>query len=69
MDGDVSVTDTITLNVGGMTCESCESTVHNAIIAINGVSSASVSHVDSSAIVNSTDVSREKLVAAIRGAG
>ena len=69
MVGDVSVSDTITLNVGGMTCESCEATVKNALIAIKGVSSANVSHIDSSAIVSSIDVERDKLVAAIRGAG
>ena len=69
MVGDVSVSDTITLNVGGMTCGSCEATVHNALIAIKGVSSTRVSHVDSSAIVSSIDVDRDNLVAAVRDAG
>ena len=69
MDGSVSVSDTITLNVGGMTCESCESTVHSALISIGGVGSATVSHVDSSAIVNSKGVGRDVLSSAIRRSG
>ena len=69
MDGSVSVSDTITLNVGGMTCESCESTVHSALISIKGVDSATVSHVDSSAIVNSKGVGRDVLSSAIRSSG
>ena len=69
MVGSVSVYDTITLSVGGMTCESCESTVHSALISIKGVDSATVSHVDSSAIVNSKGVGRDVLSSAIRSSG
>lgn len=69
MDGSVSASDTTTLNVGGMTCESCESTVHSALISLEGVESATVSHVDSSAIINSLGVNREVLSAAIRSSG
>ena len=36
MDGSVSASDTTTLSVGGMTCGSCESTVHSALISIEG---------------------------------
>ena len=69
MDGSVSVSNTITLNVGGMTCESCESTVHSALISLEGVESAIVSHVDSSAIINSKGVDRDTLSAAVRSSG
>ena len=69
MDGSVSASDSTTLNVGGMTCESCESTVHSALISLDGVESAIVSHADSSAIINSKGVGREALTAAIRSSG
>ena len=69
MDGRVSVSDSTTLNVGGMTCESCESTVHSALISLEGVESAIVSHVDSSAIINSKGVDRDTLSAAVRSSG
>lgn len=69
MDGSVSVNDAITLNVGGMTCESCETTVHEALISIDGVKSAIVSHEESSAVVYSDGISRDTLSIAIRDAG
>lgn len=69
MDGSASASDTTTLNVGGMTCESCESTVHSALISLDGVESAIISHADSSAIIHSKGVGRETLSAAIRSSG
>ena len=69
MDGSASASDTTTLNVGGMTCESCESTVHSALISLDGVESAIISHADSSAIIHSKGVGRETLSAAIRNSG
>jgi len=69
MDGRAYVSDTTTLNVGGMTCESCESTVHNALISLEGVESAIVSHADSSAIIHSNGVEKDTLSAAIISSG
>ena len=69
MDGSVSVSNTITLNVGGMTCESCVKTVHDALISINGVSSASVSLEESSATTSSIGIDKQTLSLAIRSAG
>ncbi len=69
MDGSASEYATTTLDVGGMTCESCESTVHRALISLDGVESAIVSHADSSAIIHSNGVGREALTAAIRSSG
>ena len=69
MDGSVSASDSTTLNVGGMTCGSCESTVRSALISLEGVESAIVSHVDSSAIINSKGVDRDTLSAAVRRLG
>jgi len=69
MDGSASASDTTTLNVGGMTCQSCESTVHSALISLDGVESAIISHADSSAIIHSKGVGREILSAAIRSSG
>ena len=69
MDGSVSASDSTTLNVGGMTCESCESTVRSALISLEGVESAIVSHIDSSAIINSKGVDRDTLSAAVRSSG
>ena len=69
MDGSLSVSDITTLNVGGMTCESCVTTVQDALNSIVGVVSASVSLEDSTATISSNDVSREILSVAIRGTG
>ena len=69
MEDSLSLTDTITLDVGGMTCESCETTVHEALISIVGVKSAIVSHEKSSAIVVSDGITRDALSVAIRETG
>jgi copper chaperone CopZ len=69
MDGSVSVSDTITLSVGGMTCKSCENTVHDALISIEGVNSATISHESSTAIVNFKGTNRNVLSNAIRQSG
>jgi len=41
--------DKITLNVGGMSCEHCVKTVHNALSAISGVKDIAVSLKDGKA--------------------
>lgn len=69
MDGIASVSDSITINVGGMTCTSCENTVHDALISIEGVISATISHESSTAIVNVKGTSRDILSNAIRQSG
>ena len=69
MDGIVSDSDTITLNVGGMTCTSCEDNVRGALMEVLGVISADVSHTSSTAVINSQGVERNALSTAVRTVG
>ena len=69
MDGIVSDSDTITLNVGGMTCTSCEDNVRGALMEVSGVISADVSHTSSTAVINSQGVERNALSTAVRTVG
>ena len=69
MDGSLSVPDMTTLNVGGMTCDSCVTIVQTALRSIGGVVTASVSLEDSTATISSNGVSRNVLSVAIRDTG
>ena len=69
MDGAVSISDAVTLDIGGMTCTSCEETVRNALLSINGVSKVDVSHESSSAVITCKDVNRDILSNAVRSTG
>ena len=46
------MSDTITLDVGGMTCEGCASRVRDALQAVSGVASADVSHEQGTAVIS-----------------
>ncbi|HJM13047.1 MAG TPA: DUF4396 domain-containing protein [Candidatus Thalassarchaeaceae archaeon] len=63
------MTETIRLEVGGMTCDGCASRVRNALESVRGVSSASVSHIEGSALIEHSGASRDLLSGAIRTVG
>ena len=63
------MSDTIRLEVGGMTCDGCSSRVRDALHAVSGVSSAEVSHEQGSAVISHSGASRENLSSAVRAIG
>jgi len=63
------MSDTITLEVGGMTCDGCSSRVRDALQSVSGVSSAEVSHEQGSAVISHSGSSRENLSSAVRAIG
>jgi len=63
------VSDTITLEVGGMTCDGCSSRVRDALQSVSGVSSAEVSHEQGTAVISHSGSSRENLSSAVRSIG
>ena len=63
------MSDTIRLEVGGMTCDGCSSRVRDALQAVPGVSSAEVSHEQGSAVISHSGASRENLSNAVRAIG
>ena len=63
------MSDTITLDVGGMTCEGCASRVRDALQAVSGVASADDSHEQGTAVISHDGASRENLSGAVRTIG
>ncbi len=63
------MSDTITLEVGGMTCDGCASRVRDALQAVSGVTSAEVSHEQGTAVISHDNASRENLSSAVREIG
>ena len=63
------MSDTITLEVGGMTCDGCSSRVRDALQSVSGVSSAEVSHEQGTAVISHSGSSRENLSRAVRAIG
>ena len=63
------MSETITLDVGGMTCDGCAGRVRNALERVSGVTSAEVSHESGSAIVSHSGVSRDLMSGAVRAIG
>ena len=63
------MSETITLDVGGMTCDGCAGRVRNALEGVSGVTSAEVSHDSGSAIVSHSGVSRDLMSGAVRAMG
>ena len=53
------MSDTITLEVGGMTCDGCSSRVRDALQSVSVVSSAEVSHEQGTAVISHSGSSRE----------
>ena len=63
------MSETITLDVGGMTCDGCAGRVRNALEGVSGVTSAEVTHDSGSAIVSHSGVSRDLMSGAVRAIG
>ncbi len=63
------MSETITLDVGGMTCDGCAGRVRNALEGVSGVSSAEVSHESGLAIVSHSGISRDLMTGAVRAIG
>ncbi len=63
------MSETVTLDVGGMTCDGCAGRVRNALEGVSGVTSAEVSHESGSAIISHSGVSRDLMSGAVRAIG
>ena len=63
------MSESITLDVGGMTCEGCSNRVKSALESIQGVNSANVSHESGIAIVVHQNVSRKIMTSSIQKIG
>ena len=63
------MTETLTVNVGGMTCDGCSSNVSSALISLASVSSADVSHVTGTAVITHSGATFEEIKLAIQKSG
>ena len=63
------MSDSLSLDIGGMTCDGCSERVKNALESILGVDSAKVSHESGIAIIEHRNVSREIMVSSIKQIG
>ena len=63
------MSESITLDVGGMTCDGCSNRVKTALESIQGVDSANVSHESGVAIIEHQKVSREIMISSIKKIG
>lgn len=63
--------ETVTLNVTGMVCGGCSNSVKQALLALDGLVSAEVSHATGEAVVSfdGTKTSVSQLEAAVKAAG
>ena len=63
------MSDSIALEVGGMTCDGCATRVRDALEGVSGVTSAEGSHEAGAARVSHQGASREALAGAVRSIG
>ena len=63
------MSDSLSLDIGGMTCDGCSERVKNALESILGVDSAKGSHESGIAIIEHRNVSREIMVSSIKQIG
>jgi copper chaperone CopZ len=61
--------ESLTLDVGGMTCDSCSNRVKSALESIQGVNSADVSHESGIAIILHQNVSKEIMISSVQEIG
>lgn len=63
--------ETVTINVSGMACGGCSNTVRQALLALEGVAEAEVSHVEAQASVryDAAKVTPAQLRQAVESAG
>lgn len=62
---------TLTLKISGMACGGCANTVKQALLALEGVSTAEVSHVEAGAsvIFDAQKIAPSQIAAAVTAAG
>ncbi len=61
---------TVEMNVTGMSCSGCSGTVHDVLVALGGVSSATVDHASGATTVeHDGSVDSEAIASAVRDAG
>jgi copper chaperone CopZ len=65
----MTMVDTITFSVGGMTCEGCSGRVRDGLLSVNGVLSAEVSHETGTAVVQHDNISKDLLSGAVKAIG
>ena len=63
------MTETLTVNVGGMTCDGCSSNVSSALNSLASVSSADVSHATGTAVITHSGATFEEIKLAIQKSG
>lgn len=63
------MSETVTLDVGGMTCDGCAGRVREALEGVSGIASAEVSHEAGTAVVSHAGVSRDLMTGAVRTIG
>jgi copper chaperone CopZ len=63
------MSETVSLEVGGMTCEGCSNRVKSALESIQGVNSADVSHESGIAIVVHQNISEKILISSVQKIG
>ena len=63
------MTETLTVNVGGMTCDGCSSNVSSALNSLASVSSADGSHVTGTAVITHSGATFEEIKLAIQKSG
>ena len=61
--------ESLTLDVGGMTCDGCSNRVKSALESIQGVNSADVSHESGIAIIVHQNVSKEIMTSSVQEIG
>ena len=63
------MTESLTVNVGGMTCDGCSSNVSSALNSLASVSSADVSHATGTAVITHSGATFEEIKLAIQKSG
>ena len=61
--------ETLTVNVGGMTCDGCSSNVSSALNSLASVSSANVSHLTGTAVITHSGATLEEIKLTIQKSG
>ena len=61
--------ETLTVNVGGMTCDGCSSNVSSALNSLASVSSANVSHLTGTAVITHSGATFEEIKLTIQKSG
>ena len=63
------MTESLTVNVGGMTCDGCSSNVSSALNSLASVSSANVSHLTGTAVITHSGATFEEIKLTIQKSG